>query len=189
MAVEPQPRFADWLERTLGRHGVIVERCGLDAKPGRAELQVSRAHPTVSTLNRDWPSELGERNASFAGVAWDRREAIEVTTLDRLIERHGRPDFCKIDVEGFEDRVLAGLGQPLPALSVEFVQGALDVAVRCVERLEALGDYEFNAVAGEQRRFQWPGWVRPRDVREWLDAGAGGIPSGDLYARLRDRAD
>jgi FkbM family methyltransferase len=189
VAVEPQPRFADWLERTLGRHGVIVERCGLDAEPGRAELQVSRVHPTVSTLNRDWPEGLAERNAGFSGVAWDRRETIEVTTLDCLIERHGRPDFCKIDVEGFEDRVLDGLGESLPALSVEFVQGALDVAGRCVERIEVLGEYEFNAVAGEQRRFQWPDWIEARDVLRWLDAGAGGIASGDLYARLRDRAD
>nr|WP_240956077.1 FkbM family methyltransferase [Wenzhouxiangella sp. XN79A] len=189
VAVEPQDRFADWLERTLSRHGVVVERCGLDAEPGRAELQVSRAHPTVSTLNREWPRDLAERNAGFSGVAWDRRQTIELTTLDRLIERHGRPDFCKIDVEGCEDRVLAGLGQPLPALSVEFVQGALDVARRCVQRLQILGDYEFNAVAGEQRRFQWPAWRRPGEVLEWLDAGAGGIASGDLYARLRDRAD
>jgi len=189
IAVEPQPRFADWLERTLSRHGVVVERCALDAEPGRAELQVSRTHPTVSTLNREWPRGLAERNASFSGVAWDRQEAIEVTTLDCLIERHGRPDFCKIDVEGFEDRVLAGLGEALPALSVEFVQGALDVALRCVQRLTALGEYEFNAVAGEQRRFQWPEWIEASDVLRWLDEGAGGIASGDLYARLRDGAD
>ena len=189
VAVEPQPRFADWLERTLGRHGVVVERCGLDATPGRAELQVSRAHPTVSTLNREWPRGLAERNAGFSGVAWDRRQTIEVTTLDRLIERHGRPDFCKIDVEGFEDRVLAGLGQPLPALSVEFVQGALDVAVRCVQRLEALGIYEFNAVAGERRRFLWSDWIEPQAAQQWLTGGAGGIASGDLYARRPDAAD
>ena len=189
IAVEPQPRFARWLDKTLGRHGVVVERCGLDAAPGRAALRVSRAHPTVSTLNREWTEGLGERNAGFAAVRWDARDEIELATLDALIERHGRPDFCKIDVEGFEDRVLGGLSEPLPALSFEFVQGGLDVAQRCVARLEALDDYAFNAVAGERRTFLWPEWRDAEAARHWLDAGAGGIASGDLYARRRDAAD
>ena len=32
--------------------------------------------------------------------------ATEVTTLDRLIEKHGAPHFVKIDVEAYEAEVL-----------------------------------------------------------------------------------
>lgn len=183
VAVEPQPRFAAWLERTLVPRGVAVERLGVDAKPGHSELRVSRAHPTVSTINPDWSESAHGPNSGFARVRWDQRQAIEVTTLDALVARHGLPQFCKIDVEGVEDRVLAGLGQPIPGLSFEFVQGALDVAARCIDTLVVLGNYRFNAVAGERRRFLWSEWRDGASTKSWLAEGADRIASGDLYAR------
>ena len=39
------------------------------------------------------------------GCGWQRR--CPVTTLDKLIARHGSPDIVKIDVEGFEAEVLS----------------------------------------------------------------------------------
>ena len=36
-------------------------------------------------------------------------QTVKIETLDDLIMRHGRPHFCKIDVEGFEIGVLQGL--------------------------------------------------------------------------------
>jgi len=70
-------------------------------------------------------------------------------TLDDLIERFGEPVFCKIDVEGFEPDVLAGLTRPLAALSVEFVQGALGQARACVDRLEQLAPYRYQLASGD----------------------------------------
>lgn len=185
VALEPQPMLAAWLRRNLGGHARIelVEQA-VGAEPGVAELQVSRATPTVSSLNTGWTQSIGARNRGFSRVRWDRRVEVPVTTLDRLIEDHGCPRFCKIDVEGHEAEVLAGLSQPVPALSVEFVAGALEVARACVDRLAELGDYRFDFVIGERREFEWREW-RPADaVREWLADGADGVASGDLYARL-----
>lgn len=184
VAVEPQPLPLAWLRRlTRNRQAIQLEAVALDARPGSARLAISRLHPTVSTLAEEWRQALPERHPGFRRVRWEEGVTVPVTTLDALIARHGVPAFCKIDVEGHEARVLAGLSQPLPALSVEFIQGALAQTGECIDRLETLARYEYNVVAGEQRRFLWPQWRPATTLHHWLDAGAAGIASGDLYAR------
>ena len=69
---------------------------------------------------------------------------------------------------------------------IRVVAGALEVADACVARLAGLGDYRFNAIDGERRRFLWPEWRSPAATRQWLTRGADGLTSGDLYARLID---
>lgn len=183
VAIEPQPAMMRWLGRLHRRDGgvVLLERAA-GARPGRARLAISETHPAVASLSSRWRAAVSERHAGFAAVRWPGSIEVTVTTLDELIERYGLPDFCKIDVEGHEPDVLAGLSQPLPALSVEFVAGALDQSQLCLQRLATLGEYHYNAVAGEKRTFLWPEWADAGAASEWLAAGADGLASGDLYA-------
>lgn len=185
VALEPQPFLLPWLRRLAGgadRVTVLEEAVG--RAPGTTRLWVSPTTPSVSTVADGWKERLPEANPTFRSVRWDEAVEVPVTTLDALIARFGVPRFCKIDVEGHEAEVLAGLRRPLPALSVEFVSGGLDVARACVARLGELGAYEFNAVAGEERRYLLRRWVSGDAMIAWLDGGADGLSSGDLYARL-----
>jgi hypothetical protein len=90
----------------------------------------------------------------------------------------------KIDVEGFEDEVLAGLSRPLAALSIEFTTIQRDVALRAIRRLAALGPYVFNAALGESQRFAHAAPVDAGVIAHWIE----GLPieanSGDVYASL-----
>jgi FkbM family methyltransferase len=185
VALEPQPGLARWLVRLVGKHpGVSILRKAVGREEGTASLAVSRAHPTVSTLAHGWRRSVARANPTFRGIRWEESVEVPVTTLDLLIADHGEPRFCKIDVEGHEAEVLAGLSRPLPALSLEFVAGTLEVAVSCVRRLRELGEYEFNVIPGERRSFLLENWLDGTGIEAWLIAGAAGLSSGDLYARL-----
>ncbi|MEX0430615.1 FkbM family methyltransferase [Spiribacter insolitus] len=184
VAVEPQPglrRALAWRLRRYADARVLDEAVG--ESRGTATLAMSDRHPTLATLNHQWRREIGRANPGFADVQWEREVTVEVVTLEDLIGRFGVPAFCKIDVEGAEEAVLAGLAQPLPALSFEYVSGSGARALACIDRLQALGDYRFNATIGERRRMVSAAWQSPAWMRDWLRANADTAGSGDVYAR------
>jgi hypothetical protein len=90
----------------------------------------------------------------------------------------------KIDVEGFEDRVLAGLTEPVPAVSFEFTTIARHVAQECLDRLAALGPYRFDVALGESQRLVLGGWVDVRTMAAYLRSLPHDANSGDVYAVL-----
>jgi FkbM family methyltransferase len=188
VAIEPQPSVLPWLKRLVGnRPGVVIEPVAVGAEPGIADLAISEANPTLSTLATEWRADVVARNPTFRSVRWEATTSVPVTTLDDLIEKHGEPIFCKIDVEGHEAEVLRGLHRPLDSLSLEFVRGTTEVGLECVDLLEALAPYRYNAIGGEGRDFIWPEWVDADSVRTWLTGDASRFSSGDLYARRATR--
>ncbi|WP_207479227.1 FkbM family methyltransferase [Arenibaculum pallidiluteum] len=185
VAVEPQPDFATVLRRLYGDNArVSVVEGAAGAAPGLAMLRINRRYPTLSTLSDDWIAAVWH-DASFPREGWDETVEVPVTTLDALIAAHGEPAFCKIDVEGFEEQVLAGLSRPLRCLSFEYIAVTRDMALACIERLGALGDYRFNVSRGETKRLELQDWVRADDLATWLSRLKAGDGSGDVYARLR----
>ena len=188
LALEPQPDFQRLLRLVVGRDPrVTLIEAAVGAMPGRATLALSERTPTVTTLAGDW-REARSRDADFAGVQWNRHLEVEVTTLDRLIAQHGVPAFVKIDVEGHEAAVLAGLSQPIAALSFEYLPAALESVDACLQRLATLGDYRFNWSLGESFTLAAPGWLDAEALRRALRAPQAQRGSGDIYAQRTSRS-
>lgn len=185
VALEPQPLFATWLRKLFrDDDAVTLVQSAVGRAAGSATLRIASLHPTVSTLSGDWIETVG-KSEGFERVSWDRSVEVPVTTLDALIERHGLPDFCKIDVEGMEPEILAGLGQAIPLLAVEYLPAAPGLTNTCIDLLCALGDYVFNFSEGESHHLALGRWQEADAIRGLLAQRAANGRSGDLYARLR----
>jgi FkbM family methyltransferase len=186
VAIEPQPDFVRLLRWLYGRDpGVEIVPLAVGRAAGTAELLVSERTPTVTTLSQQWVDHV-QRDPRFAGVAWQRRERVTVVTLQSLLERYGEPQFIKIDVEGFEAEVLAGLTTPVRGLSFEYLPATREVALECIERLGSLGRYRYNWSPGESHRLVSEQWLDANGMRALLSGLPQLAASGDVYALRED---
>jgi FkbM family methyltransferase len=186
VAIEPQPDFVRVLRWLYGDDGgVEIVPLAVGRTAGAAELLVSERTPTVTTLSQEWVDNV-QRDPRFAKVAWSRGERVEVVTLQALIERYGEPAFVKVDVEGFEAEVLAGLATPVRALSFEYLPATREIALNCIERLASLGRYRYNWSPGESHRLVSEHWLEADGIREFLIDLSPLAASGDVYAQRAD---
>jgi FkbM family methyltransferase len=184
VAVEPQAALVKTLRLLYGRdRKVTIEAAAVGRYPGAIELSLNLDNPTVSTVSTDFIAAAANA-PGWEGQAWRKRIRVPLTTIDALIARHGVPAFIKIDVEGYEAEVLAGLAQPVKTLSFEFTLIQREIARACVERCRALGYTRFNATLGETQTFAHSDWLDANAIARWVAELQPAANSGDVYARL-----
>jgi FkbM family methyltransferase len=188
VALEPQPDCAKAITAIYaGDPGVTLIASACGPAPGELTLHINSANPTVTTASADFVTAAAGADG-WIGQVWDRAITVPVTTLDALIAAHGQPAFIKIDVEGFEADVLAGLSTPVPALSFEFTTIQRDVAYACLDRLAALGAYRFNIALGESQLLTFAHAITHSDMAAHIAELPHSANSGDVYAMIEDAA-
>ena len=180
-AFEPQEDLHPEI-RQLCRNSprLTIVGCGLGRAEENRRLFVT-AYDQVASLREDWEGErIGEKT-------------IRVSTLDRQIEIHGMPDYCKIDVEGWEREVLLGLGKAVPIISFEYHLSAKEqeAARDVLLRIAALGSYHCNIRTSEGNGFHLKDFI---PLGEFLDLFPAKIDPplqsgyGDIYCFLQPAA-
>lgn len=184
VALEPQPLLMRALHLIHGRDKqVLLLPAAAAEQDGELRLRINSRNPTVSSASDNFVYRA-DGAFGWEGQAWDNEVVVPAITLERLISKVGPPQFIKIDVEGYEDHVIAGLNQQVPALSFEFTTIAMDVALRSLELLSALGNYRYDIAFGESQRFAFGRWVSPEEMKAVLKEMPYEANSGDIYARL-----
>jgi FkbM family methyltransferase len=171
VSVEPNPLCMETLRREFcaDPRVTLVEKA-IGAKVGHADLHFSGTDATGS-IRADWPFPA------------DSVQRVEMTTLDELISQYGQPAFCKVDVEGYELEVFAGLSRPIRLICFEYHRDEIPRALSCLERIQVIGRVEAARLGG----FAYAGavssdWLPLTEVVELLST----TPSatGDLIVRM-----
>lgn len=161
---EPQPQLATALRRKYsGDSRVVVVECALGEQEEKKPMFICSSATAISTLSNQW------KTGRFSRETWDKTIKVTVSTLDQMIQKYGLPEFCKIDVEGYELNVLKGLSHPIKYLSFEFTQEFFANTKLCIEHLVSLGYTKFNYAIAEKEQFACPQWKHARDLIQVIE--------------------
>ena len=133
------------IERLELIHAALSNKDGL-----KVDLLIDPRQLGISTLSEKWTQESrfakGNKYLPPGNSNWTLKKQVYTTTLDKLIEQYGEPQFIKIDVEGHEEQVLLGLTKK-PAnclISFEFSEELYSEVFKCIQHLINLGFVEFG---------------------------------------------
>ena len=125
VAIEPQGAITKG-DNYKGVHA--IENVCVSDKAGEVVFYTNNRATTTATCFKDW--QLLHPKAKWT------KNVMQAATLDDLIEMYGKPTYIKVDVEGYEHKVLGGLSQKIDFISLEFTGGYWETFSESIEVLE-----------------------------------------------------
>jgi len=185
VAIEPNPACRERLRMVARRRGnLLIEDCAVGDSEGAAVLRIGSASQ-LSTLSNEW-YEMTQTSPAYRDVTWSGARKVRVMTLDGIAAKYGRPKFVKIDVEGFEDRVLRGMTFHPDALSFEFHWELHNIVNNCMNTTGLKEQYRFNYTIGWSYCFESSDWMDAQELEKSLANANRREDFGDIFC-IRER--
>jgi FkbM family methyltransferase len=153
------------------RARVFLENKAIGDTTGEKKILIHHPGSAFNTLSKKWKDTLEKDNVEKWNekIKFIEEKNVDCSTIDLLIEKYGKPDFIKIDVEGYEENVLKGLSQPVPYLSFEglYPDGLPEIR-NCINRIEELSTAAKYNVATHEKLLL-PAFVPENELLNWLE--------------------
>jgi FkbM family methyltransferase len=186
IVIEPDPASAETLrQRFRWRKAVTIRECAVTDHPGNVIFYQFTPGSAYNTADATWVAAMTDgSNHQHMTLARPREIRVNAITLSQIVAEYAPITYVKIDVEGHEEQALSTLDHPVPLVSMEFNLPHMSQALTsCVERLERLGLYDFNAAITEPPRKFALEWLSGADVVAAIRASGWGY--AEVYARLK----
>jgi hypothetical protein len=167
---------------------VIVLKCAVGPENALKSINVCNSE-YFSTFDEDQIRLLSKQGES-RNLEWYKKEEVQMYTLDKLIELYGLPDFCKIDVEGYESSVFEGLSKKIPLISFEYNTLFINKAIDCIMKINKLGKgkYGFNFTRYVKGELGSSKWMNSQEIIAVIKNFVGEkMEFGDIYAKLKGK--
>lgn len=183
VAFEPVPDCVRQLRRWLPSKRVTVIEASVGAVPGIGRLHISNVRSS-SSMSDDWV-RMVENSLLSKNIRWINELDVRVVTLDDMFGQYGKPEYVKIDVEGYEESVLDGMSWQPNLLSFEFHKETIEAALRCLSKPCISKDSLFNYITGELGCFAYDEWVSLDRLTQSLSELDREHGFGDIFVRRR----
>jgi|DEB0MinimDraft_12_1074336.scaffolds.fasta_scaffold29549_2 FkbM family methyltransferase len=162
IAIEPQSSCIKELKK-IKNNNFKCFQFAVGSKNEEKELQLAN-HVEVATFSQSFIDYFETED-----LKWTKTETVKVKTLDSLIEDHGTPDFCKIDIEGYELEVLSALTKSIPLIEFEFTGGFITETIEILNLFKN-DSYKFNYNLNEKPKFEISEWISSQKMIDIINS-------------------
>lgn len=189
VAVEPEAKDCTYMIDRFLDQPVIIQPLAVGPEVGTGVLAINHGARSCSTFVPDiaW----GE-DTLLRGLPVDERRTVNVTTLDRLVDMYGVPDFANMTVVRFEYQALCGLTKSLPHLAFAVThdtirEGWAEKAINRVIEISPAASFNYTErdalVNNEAAPLHFPQWVGAEGIKRLLPQ----VDQLGLWGRIHTR--